>query len=81
MGNVHPMRRRFHADRGFTLIEIMLVLTLLVILSSITMPSIRGFAASTRLKSSARTIQDLLHFARDMAITERIGYLVVFFFF
>jgi prepilin-type N-terminal cleavage/methylation domain-containing protein len=63
---------------GFTLIEIMLVLALIAILSSITMPSIRGFAASTRLKSSARAIRDLLHFTRDMAITERTGYLAVF---
>ncbi len=64
--------------RGFTLIEIMLVLTLITILTSMMAPSLRGFAASTRLKTSAHAIRDMLNFARDMAITERTAYLVVF---
>ena len=68
----------YESKTGFTLIEIMLVLTLIAILSSITMPSLRGLAVSTRLKSSAHAIRDLLHFARDMAVTERTVYLVVF---
>ena len=65
-------------SKGFTLIEVMIVLALIAILSSIAMPSLRGFAASTRLKSTAYAIRDILNFARDMAITERAAYLVVF---
>ncbi|MCZ6676728.1 MAG: prepilin-type N-terminal cleavage/methylation domain-containing protein [Candidatus Poribacteria bacterium] len=77
---MHPHRRtnQHHFEAGFTLIEIMLVLTLISILYSMATPSLRGFAASTRLKSSARAIRDMLNFARDMAITERTAYLVVF---
>ena len=77
---MNPTRRLNHysLETGFTLIEVMLVLTLIVILSSVTMPSLRGFAGSTRLKSSASAIRDMLHFARDMAITEGTTYLVVF---
>ena len=75
------LRRRRNAhncDAAFTLIEIMIVLTLIVVLSSLAMPSLRGFTASTRLKSSAHGVRDMLHFARDMSITERTPYLVVF---
>lgn len=68
----------FASETGFTLIEVMLVLTLIVILSTASMPSLRGFAGSTRLKSSASAIRDMLHFARDTAITEGSAYLVVF---
>jgi len=67
-----------HSNGGFTLIEIMLVLTLITILTSMMAPSLRGFAASIRLKTSAHAIRDMLNFARDMAITERTAYLVVF---
>lgn len=66
------------SESGFTLIEVVLVLTIIVILSSVAMPSLRGFAGSTRLKSSASAIRDMLHFARDMAVTEGTAYLVVF---
>ncbi len=77
---MNPTRRlkHYNVETGFTLIEVMLVLTLIVLLSSVTMPSLRGFAGSTRLKSSASAIRDMLHFARDIAITEGTTYLVVF---
>ena len=68
----------YESKTGFTLIEIMLVLTLIAILSSITMPSLRGLAVSTRLRSAAHAIRDMLHFARDMAVTEQTAHLVVF---
>jgi len=66
------------SETGFTLIEIMLVLLLISILSAIAMPSLQELTLSTRLKSSARSIRDMLHFARDMAVTEGTPYLVVF---
>ena len=42
------------------------------------MPTLKGFAATRRLKASAYTIRSLLTFARDMAITDRAAHLVVF---
>ena len=42
------------------------------------MPTLKGFAATRRLKASAYTIRSLLTFARDMAITDRTTHLVVF---
>jgi len=58
--------------------EIMLVFAIIAVLSSISMPAMRGFAASRRLTTSAHAIADTLAFARDMAITERTTHLVIF---
>lgn len=56
----------------------MLVFAIIAVLSSMSMPAMRGFAASRRLATSAQAIADTLAFARDMAITERNTHLVVF---
>lgn len=63
---------------GFTITELLLVLTLIGILSAISMPALKGFSATRRLKASAATLRSLLTFAGDMAITDRTTYLVVF---
>ena len=76
-------RQMFHMrigarSPGFTITELLLVLTLIGVLSAISMPTLKGFAATRRLKASAATLRSLLTFARDMAITDRTTYLVVF---
>jgi prepilin-type N-terminal cleavage/methylation domain-containing protein len=63
---------------GFTITELLLVLVLIGILSAISMPTLKGFATTRRLKASASTIRNLLTFARDMAITDQTAHLVVF---
>ena len=65
-------------QNGFTITELLIVLTLIGILSAISMPTLKGFAATRRLKASASTLRSLLTFARDMAITDRTTHLVVF---
>ena len=67
-----------NAEGGFSLMEIMVVLAIIAVLSSISMPVLKGFASTRRLKTSARAIVDTLGFARDMAITEKNTHLVVF---
>ena len=66
------------SQRGFTITELLIVLTLMGILSAVSMPTLKGFAATRRLKSSAYAIRSLLTFARDMAITDGTAHLVVF---
>ena len=63
---------------GFTVTELLIVLTLIGILSAVSMPNLKGFAATRRLKASAYSLRSLLTFARDMAITDQTAHLVVF---
>ena len=71
-------RTTSNAEGGFSLMEIMVVLAIIAVLSAISMPALRGFASTRRLKTSARAIVDTFGFARDMAITEKNTHLVVF---
>lgn len=77
---LRDFRHRFNSgnDDGFSMMEIMLVLIIISILTTLSMPALQGFAASRRLKTSAQAIADTLTFAREMAITERHTHLVVF---
>ena len=68
----------FQPQSGFTITELLIVLTLIGILSVMSMPTLKGFAATRRLKASAYTLRSLLTFARDMAVTDRTAHLVVF---
>ena len=63
---------------GFSMMEIMLVIVIISILTTISTPALRGFAASRRLKTAAQKVVDTFTYARDMAITERHTHLVVF---
>lgn len=69
---------RSQPQRGFTITELLLVLTLIGVLSAVSMPALKGFTTTRRLKASAYTLRSLLRFARDMAVTDRTTYLVVF---
>ncbi len=71
-------REGMRCASGFSMMEIMLVLVIISILTTISMPALQGFAASRRLKSAAQKIVDTFTYARDMAITERHTHLVVF---
>ena len=72
-----PTETKNVSARGFTMMELLLVMAIIAVLSAISMPALKGFASTRRLKASAQTVRNLLVFARDMAITERTGHLVV----
>ena len=64
--------------RGFSLIEVSIVLFIILMMTSATVPWMKNFSENTRLKSAARGIRDLLEFARASSINERTEYAVVF---
>lgn len=55
-------------DRGFTLIELMVVLVVLAIFAVIAMPGMRDFLDRQRLVAQAREIANVLQLARSEAI-------------
>ena len=59
-----PARRR----AGFTLVEVILVLVVIVIISGISVPYFAGSYRGTKLRSSARTISRMARYSRSMAI-------------
>jgi len=67
---LHIACRREH---GFTLIEAMIVVTLLAILSTIAVPSFRTLLANNRVSSAQSELQALLLYARAEAVYQRTG--------
>jgi type II secretion system protein H len=56
--------------RGFTLLELIIVMVLLAIVLAIAAPSLRGFAAGRRTSDAASQILAMMNLARIQAISE-----------
>lgn len=65
MIGTHKLRKH---TSGFTLIEVILVLVVIVIISGIAVPYFSGSYRGIKLRSSARTISRMARYARSMAI-------------
>jgi len=66
MNNLHS--RRFAVYAGFTLIEMMVTISIVAILLGAGVPSFSSFLISQRVKSAASEISSMLNFARSEAI-------------
>jgi prepilin-type N-terminal cleavage/methylation domain-containing protein len=65
-------------ERGFSLIEVTIVIVIILLMTSATVPWMRNFTEASRLRSAARSIRSLMEFARNSAVTQRTEYAVVF---
>lgn len=63
------MTHRFHAKEGFTLIEIILVVTLTVFLFLATMQSVIGSSQQLRFVNAYQKVLDLVRQARSLAVS------------
>jgi prepilin-type N-terminal cleavage/methylation domain-containing protein len=63
---------------AFTLVEMLVVLAIIAMLLSITIPFTAGFGKGLRIKTSARAIAGVLNVAKSNAVTLRKNYTVVF---
>ena len=60
-----PMKLR-STDSGFTLIELIVVITILEVLASYTLPNLDNFSPKYRLRSAARTVGQTVGWARSL---------------
>lgn len=63
---------------GFTLVEILVVLAVLMIIFGVTLVSFRAFSSQIKLNGSAKELIDNLRYAQQLSVTEQIDYGIVF---
>jgi general secretion pathway protein H len=74
MMRVRVIRRR---QPGVTLLELLIVLTLMAFIVAIALPTLGGGVSTTELKSAAREVAAGLRYARGQAIVQRSEALLV----
>jgi type II secretion system protein H len=71
-----PTGPRNKAQCAFTLIELILVMTIIVIMTAVTFPMLRAFFQNRSLESEARRFLSLTRFAQNRAVSEGIPMIV-----
>ncbi len=55
----------------FTMLELIVVVTIISVMVAVSAPRLAGFYKSTKLKSTARQLAALINYTRELAVTER----------
>ena len=66
------------AQGGFTLVEMLVVLTIISILLAAAAPSFKSFSDKQKLQSAGGAVSSLGHYARDIAMADGEPYMIVF---
>ena len=64
--------------RGFTLLELLVVLVIISLMSVLVVPQLTGSLAKTNLQTASKKISASLRYARSRAVSEKITYVAIF---
>lgn len=76
--NVYPKKSQSRRSKAFSLIELLVVVAIIGLLASVTLPALRGIGKSNALVATNRQLLDDLALARLMAINNRTTVYVSF---
>jgi prepilin-type N-terminal cleavage/methylation domain-containing protein len=68
------MRKERGYPRGFTLLELVLVMVILTTVVAVVMPNLRGFWAAQRVQNAATEVLTLTRYARTQAVADGLIY-------
>ena len=69
---------KIKSSKGFTLIEMIIVIAIIAIALSIAVPNFNSFSQNTNLKEAARDISSDISFYKQRAIAENVGFQINF---
>jgi type II secretion system protein H len=76
--NTSMIHRRFAREKGFTLVEIIIVIAIMAIMMAISIPSFVDWRKNQNFRTTAIGITSFMREARSMAITKGLQHQVVF---
>lgn len=68
------MKRRAYSNSGFSLVEVLIVIGMIIIIAAIAMPSLQGYVINRGLRSAAREFVSDINEFKERAIAENREY-------
>lgn len=60
-------------DRGFTLLELLVVVLIIALVLAVIIPSMSKSSSSISLRTTGRDVLNIFRYAREKAVTEQVG--------